>query len=77
MRRRRRPGHGTARSGRILAIIEQADLRGMGGAGFATHRKWAPVAAAPDGDKYIVCNGNEDEPGTSRIASCWNIRPTR
>jgi NADH-quinone oxidoreductase subunit F len=50
--------------GAIIAEIAQADLRGLGGAGFATHRKWAPVAAAPDGDKYIVCNGNEDEPGT-------------
>jgi NADH-quinone oxidoreductase subunit F len=48
----------------IIAEIAQADLRGMGGAGFATHRKWAPVAAAPEGDKYIICNGNEDEPGT-------------
>ncbi|WP_020202355.1 MULTISPECIES: complex I 51 kDa subunit family protein [Cupriavidus] len=48
----------------IIGEIGQADLRGMGGAGFATHRKWAPVAAAPDGDKYIICNGNEDEPGT-------------
>ena len=48
----------------VIAEIEQADLRGMGGAGFATFRKWAPVAAAPDGDKYIICNGNEDEPGT-------------
>jgi len=48
----------------VIPEIEQADLRGMGGAGFATHRKWAPVAAAPDGDKYVICNGNEDEPGT-------------
>jgi NADH-quinone oxidoreductase subunit F len=48
----------------IIPEIAQAELRGMGGAGFATHRKWAPVAAAPEGDKYIICNGNEDEPGT-------------
>ncbi|QYY29937.1 SLBB domain-containing protein [Cupriavidus pinatubonensis] len=48
----------------ILAEIEQADLRGMGGAGFPTHRKWRPVAAAAAVDKYIICNGNEDEPGT-------------
>ncbi|SAK81155.1 NADH-quinone oxidoreductase subunit F [Caballeronia hypogeia] len=48
----------------IIAEIAEADLRGMGGAGFATHRKWTPVAAAPFGDKYIICNGNEDEPGT-------------
>jgi NADH-quinone oxidoreductase subunit F len=48
----------------IIAEIAEADLRGLGGAGFPTHRKWAPVAAVPDGDKYIICNGNEDEPGT-------------
>ncbi|ALL70558.1 NADH-quinone oxidoreductase chain F 2 (plasmid) [Paraburkholderia caribensis MBA4] len=48
----------------VIPEIAGADLRGMGGAGFPTHRKWAPVAAAPDGDKYIICNGNEDEPGT-------------
>jgi len=47
----------------IIPEIAQADLRGMGGAGFPTHRKWAPVAAAA-GDKYVICNGNEDEPGT-------------
>jgi NADH-quinone oxidoreductase subunit F len=61
-------GEGLAKAlqdpGAIISEIEQADLRGMGGAGFATHRKWAPVAAAPEGDKYIICNGNEDEPGT-------------
>ena len=48
----------------VIPAIADADLRGMGGAGFPTHRKWAPVAAAPAGDKYLVCNGNEDEPGT-------------
>jgi NADH-quinone oxidoreductase subunit F len=48
----------------IIAEIAAADLRGMGGAGFATHRKWTPVAAAADGNKYIICNGNEDEPAT-------------
>ncbi len=49
---------------RVIAEIEQADLRGMGGAGFATHRKWAPVAAAVADNKWVICNGNEDEPGT-------------
>lgn len=52
--------------GAIIATLEAADLRGMGGAGFPTHRKWAAAAAAPapGGDRYVVCNGNEDEPGT-------------
>ncbi len=53
-----------AAPGLVIAAIGQADLRGMGGAGFATHRKWAPVAAAPASDKWVICNGNEDEPGT-------------
>jgi len=61
-------GEGLARAledpAAIIAEIAQADLRGMGGAGFPAHRKWTPVAAAPEGDKYIICNGNEDEPGT-------------
>lgn len=61
-------GEGLARAlgdpGAIIAAIAEAGLRGMGGAGFPTHRKWTPVAIAPEGDKYIICNGNEDEPGT-------------
>ncbi|MFS8931638.1 NADH-quinone oxidoreductase subunit F 2 [Cupriavidus taiwanensis] len=48
----------------IIAEIKRADLRGMGGAGFPTHRKWAAVAAVAAAEKYIICNGNEDEPGT-------------
>ena len=49
---------------RSSAVIAAADLRGMGGAGFPTHRKWAMIAAHKDCDKFVVCNGNEDEPGT-------------
>lgn len=48
----------------IIATLEQADLRGMGGAGFPTHRKWQAVANQENGSKYVLCNGNEDEPGT-------------
>ncbi|WP_338665962.1 NADH-ubiquinone oxidoreductase-F iron-sulfur binding region domain-containing protein [Pararoseomonas sp. SCSIO 73927] len=50
----------------IIPAIEAAGLRGLGGAGFPTHRKWSAVAAQPrpEGGKWVVCNGNEDEPGT-------------
>src|SRR5689334_23483138 len=48
----------------VIGVIEQAGLRGMGGAGFPTHRKWSMIAAHKNGDKYVICNGNEDEPGT-------------
>lgn len=48
----------------VIPLLEQAGLRGLGGAGFPTHRKWAAVAAQPDPERWVVCNGNEDEPGT-------------
>ncbi len=48
----------------IIPTLEAADLRGMGGAGFPTWRKWAAAAAMQGETKYVVCNGNEDEPGT-------------
>lgn len=48
-----------------LAAIKDADLRGLGGSGFPVWRKWEAVAnEKPAPDKYLVCNGNEDEPGT-------------
>ena len=50
--------------GAIIPALEAAGLRGMGGAGFPTHRKWAAAAAAQNTDRTVVCNGNEDEPGT-------------
>ncbi len=49
----------------IIPHIEAAGLRGLGGSGFPTYKKWQFVAAQPnDQDKYLICNGNEDEPGT-------------
>ena len=48
----------------IISTLEAAELRGMGGAGFPTWRKWSAVVAAAGDDKVVVCNGNEDEPGT-------------
>lgn len=47
-----------------VAILEEAGLRGMGGAGFPTARKWSLVAAEPGGPKHVICNADESEPGT-------------
>jgi len=45
--------------------VRLAELRGLGGSGFPVWRKWDAVAAEqPKPDKYLVVNGNEDEPGT-------------
>lgn len=49
----------------LIDIVEAAGLRGLGGSGFPATRKWRAVAAQPaKPDKYLICNGNEDEPGT-------------
>ena len=47
-----------------LAEMQASNLRGRGGAGFATAVKWASAKAAPGDAKVIVCNADEGEPGT-------------
>jgi NADH-quinone oxidoreductase subunit F len=47
----------------IIDGISRSGLRGRGGAGFPTGRKWASVRAAPGEVKYVVCNGDEGDPG--------------
>ena len=44
--------------------LEAAGLRGMGGAGFPTARKWSLVAAEAAQPKHVICNADESEPGT-------------
>jgi len=56
-----------AKTGDAEAVIKKlndAGLRGMGGAGFPTGRKWGAVKGAPGDEKYIVCNADECEVGT-------------
>ena len=48
----------------MLKALDTANLRGMGGAGFPTARKWSAVRAAAGDVKYVVCNADECEPGT-------------
>jgi NADP-reducing hydrogenase subunit HndC len=47
----------------VLDAVDRSGLRGCGGAGFPTGRKWSLVAQAPGPDKYVVCNADESEPG--------------
>lgn len=47
----------------IIKTIKESGLRGRGGAGFLTGRKWE-IMSGSDGDhKYVVCNGDEGDPG--------------
>ena len=50
----------------LLWELKTANLLGMGGAGASAYQKWLDVwrAASDSGEKYIVCNGDESEPGT-------------
>jgi NADH:ubiquinone oxidoreductase subunit F (NADH-binding)/NADH:ubiquinone oxidoreductase subunit E len=48
----------------ILAVLKEAELCGMGGAGFPTSVKWDLVRKQTDPVKYVVCNADESEPGT-------------
>ena len=48
----------------VLVQLKDAELRGMGGAGFPTSMKWDLVRKQPDPVKYVVCNADESEPGT-------------
>ncbi len=54
----------------IIADVKLSALRGRGGAGFPTGLKWSFMPKDYDGDKYIVCNSDEGEPGTCKD---WDI----
>ena len=49
----------------VLDLIRESGIKGLGGSGFPTHVKWNFIINQNvEGDKYLICNGNEDEPGT-------------
>ena len=48
----------------VINVVKTARLRGRGGAGFPTGIKWQFTRAAAGEKKYILCNGDEGEPGT-------------
>ena len=47
----------------VIDTILQSGLRGRGGGGFPTGRKWSLVAATDKAEKYVICNGDEGDPG--------------
>lgn len=47
----------------VIAAIDESGLRGRGGAGFPTGRKWSLARSQPGSTKYFICNGDEGDPG--------------
>jgi formate dehydrogenase beta subunit len=62
-------------AGRIIAALKDSGLRGMGGAGFPTGRKWDLVMAQEATPKYAICNADESEPGTFKDRDILATQP--
>jgi NADH:ubiquinone oxidoreductase subunit F (NADH-binding)/(2Fe-2S) ferredoxin len=61
----------------IIEMIKQSGLRGRGGGGFPTGRKWetARNAEAEDGIRYVICNADEGDPGAFMDRSVLEANP--
>ncbi|MGB2990378.1 MAG: NADH-quinone oxidoreductase subunit NuoF, partial [Candidatus Zixiibacteriota bacterium] len=47
----------------VIEEVKEAGLRGRGGAGFPTYKKWEICRSAPGKTKYMICNADEGDPG--------------
>lgn len=59
----------------IIAEIKASGLRGRGGAGFPTGLKWSFMPRTTLGQKYLVCNSDESEPGTCKDRDILRFNP--
>jgi len=59
----------------IIAEVDASGLRGKGGAGFPTGRKWRSAVDCDNWPKYIVCNGDEGDPGAFMDGSTMEGSP--
>ncbi len=50
-------------TGDVIGAVERSGLRGCGGGGFPTGRKWRSCVEAPGDDRYVICNADEGDPG--------------
>jgi NADH-quinone oxidoreductase subunit F len=61
--------------GEIIDEIKKATLRGRGGAGFSTGMKWGFMPRDAPGQKYLLCNSDESEPGTCKDRHLLRFNP--
>ena len=59
----------------VIAEVKGSSLRGRGGAGFPTGLKWSFMPRNFPGDKYLVCNTDEGEPGTFKDRDILRFNP--
>ena len=59
----------------IIDTVKQSGLRGRGGAGFPTGLKWSFMPRSAPGQKYILCNSDESEPGTCKDRDILRFNP--
>ncbi len=59
----------------VINEIKKSVLRGRGGAGFPTGLKWSFMPRSFPGDKYVVCNSDEGEPGTFKDRDILRYNP--
>ncbi len=61
----------------IISEVSKSNLRGRGGGGFPAGRKWAQVKRQTEPQKYVVCNGDEGDPGAFMDRSIMEGDPHR
>jgi len=61
--------------GDIIDTLKTANLRGRGGAGFPLGIKWSFMLRKDEGQKYVVCNSDEGEPGTCKDRDILRMNP--
>src|SRR3546814_357476 len=59
----------------VIEMVKQSGLRGRGGAGFPTGLKWSFMPKGNVGQKYILCNSDESEPGTCKDRDILRFNP--
>ncbi|MEW8043039.1 MAG: NADH-quinone oxidoreductase subunit NuoF [gamma proteobacterium symbiont of Phacoides pectinatus] len=59
----------------VIDEVKAANLRGRGGAGFPTGMKWSFISREAPGQKYVVCNSDEGEPGTFKDRDILRYNP--
>lgn len=59
----------------VIEAVKRSGLRGLGGAGFSAGRKWDACYRAPGTEKFVICNGDEGDPGAFQDRSVMEGDP--